>query len=475
MKKEELEKEKSDIRSAKTVCDQVAQKMAKQDVLFNQMINSSAIRAAAAAVSTFDQGCGRIAKAIEPLKSTMGSFQNIFHADQALTAAATSIASVVRPLGTESYMNVMGGALENVAAAMQPYHDMQLFNSGILSVIESATKTPELLRFQSQLERNLSALSGEMSVVSDYVGSLTSQWDQALAMTNIAERSIAAQNFAIVRVIPEYEKLELPRGSKRVLKSLTKRTAEKLTQTEKIMFDPKKKEFYHKDFPKCALTADQVTVAESSQALFADISLDELLSFESQLYEDVTFAMEHPTGKKIFGIIQGWKSFIDFDHDTYFHARPIEEGKPPFLDQEMLKAPTNVSSHGRYNAIGKSCYYVAETKEGALTEIRKHSGGKKLDIQVVGLRPVKHAKMIDLSGEIKGTNRFMEHMRFTVENEIGKIVKNYLLPNFVASCCKKIGIDGIKYRSTGYNCCVLWKDDYFEFVDGSREIICGKT
>ena len=53
MKKEELEKEKSDIHSAKTVCDQVAQKMAKQDVLFNQMINSSAIRAAAAAASTF--------------------------------------------------------------------------------------------------------------------------------------------------------------------------------------------------------------------------------------------------------------------------------------------------------------------------------------------------------------------------------------------------------------------------------------
>ena len=110
-----------------------------------------------------------------------------------------------------------------------------------------------------------------------------------------------------------------------------------------------------------------------------------------------------------------------------------------------------------------------------MTEIRKHSGGKTINIQVVGLRPVKHAKMIDLSGEIKGTNRFMEHMRFTVENEIGKIVKNYLLPNFVASCCKRIGIDGIKYRSTGYDCCVLWKDDYFEFVDGSREIVCGKT
>ena len=98
-----------------------------------------------------------------------------------------------------------------------------------------------------------------------------------------------------------------------------------------------------------------------------------------------------------------------------------------------------------------------------MTEIRKHSGGKTINIQVVGLRPVKHAKMIDLSGEIKGTNRFMEHMRFTVENEIGKIVKNYLLPNFVAGCCKKVGIDGIKYQGDGYNCYVTWKDDYFSF------------
>ena len=62
-------------------------------------------------------------------------------------------------------------------------------------------------------------------------------------------------------------------------------------------------------------------------------------------------------------------------------------------------------------------------------------------------------------------------MRFTVENETGKTVHEYLLPNYVASCCKEIGIDGIRYRSTGYNCCVLWKDDYFEYAEGSREVI----
>ena len=62
-------------------------------------------------------------------------------------------------------------------------------------------------------------------------------------------------------------------------------------------------------------------------------------------------------------------------------------------------------------------------------------------------------------------------MRYTVENEDGGNAKEYLLPNYVAACCKKIGIEGICYRSTDYNCCVLWKDDYFEYVEGSRDII----
>ena len=42
-------------------------------------------------------------------------------------------------------------------------------------------------------------------------------------------------------------------------------------------------------------------------------------------------------------------------------------------------------------------------------------------------------------------NRFIDHLRFKVDNTPGKIVKEYLLPNFVAGCYKKVGIDGIKY------------------------------
>ena len=224
-----------------------------------------------------------------------------------------------------------------------------------------------------------------------------------------------------------------------------------------------------KNLQECTAIQDQSTTVESSQEFFEDISLDELISFESQLYENRTFAIVHSVGKKIFNIIREWSTFINFDDVTYYHARKLNDGHRPFLDQEMMKAPCNLPQQGRYNAIGESCYYIAETKDGALQEIMKHSKESKLHIQVIGLRPIKDVKMIDLS---KGSSDFLEHLRFNVENDGGKLVKEYLLSNFIASCCKRIGIEGIKYKSTKYNCCVLWKDDYFEFVKGSREIFC---
>lgn len=409
--------------------------------------------------TAYDRAIGRM----EEREAWMSWLENSPAVQEPVTAALA-----VMP---ENFMESVDDIFAVPAAEWNPNRDADYSISGVIAALDSASKTPELLNLQLQLQRSVSSADFGLSAVFDYISDLPSQWNSALDMTVIEERSIAAQNLALVRILPYYKKLNLPYGSKRVLKSLTKATAKKLTQTEDILFDPRGRKFYHKDSPEQKLTADQITVVESSQDLFSDISLDELLSFESQLYEDVTFAMDHPVGKKIFDIIKGWNKFISFDADIYYHARKIGEGQAPFLDQEMMKAPTNISSHGRYNAIGKSCYYIAETKEGTLAEISRHSGGKKVRIQVAGLKPIKTAKIIDLSGEIKGTNRFMEHMRFTVENQDGKIVKNYLLPNFVASCCKRIGIDGIKYRSTGYNCCVLWKDDYFEFVEGSREII----
>lgn len=72
----------------------------------------------------------------------------------------------------------------------------------------------------------------------------------------------------------------------------------------------------------------------------------------------------------------------------------------PYLEQEMLKAPVMISSHGRYNEIGRSCYYFADTKEGALTEVYKHCGSKKPSVQIAKLKKCKEARLIDLSQNV---------------------------------------------------------------------------
>lgn len=455
------------IHPSETAYDKAIRRMEEREAY---ILNSSTMQMAASAAEQIRKQQASVIQTLKPLQDAIQPYHSMTEQNSSGLAAATaSISSVAKTLVPDDAINSMTESMKTVATVVQPYQDMNLFKANVLAAIESATITPELQAFRSQLESNVQAMG--FTAISDYIGGLASQWDNALALSDVLDRSIAAQNLAVVRMLPNYNDLVLPRGSKKVLKSLTKTTAKKLMESDKIQFDPKGKNFYHKESPDVKFSADQITVVESSLELFEEFSLDSLLSFESKLEQNYAFASRHPVGVRIFEMLENWNYFVSFENITYYHARPLDEHQRPYHDFKMMRAPMNVSAHGRYNEVGRSCYYIAEDKEGALKEIYKHSGGTKPRVQVIGLKAVKLVKLLDLSGEAKKTNRFIEHMRFTVENEVGKTVLEYLLPNYVASCCKEIGIDGIRYKSSGYNCCVLWKDDYFEYVEGSREVI----
>ena len=198
-------------------------------------------------------------QALQPLQDAMQPYHNLMEQNSlGLAAANASLSSVAQTLVPDDAMSSMTGTLNAVATAMQPYRDIKPFSSDVLAALEAATITPELREFRTQFEGNVQAMGSGLSAISDYIGGLTSQWDNALALNDVLERSIAAQNFAVVRMLPNYADLELPLGSKKVLKSLTKTTAKKLLQSDKIWFDPKEKDFYHKDSPDVKLSADQI-------------------------------------------------------------------------------------------------------------------------------------------------------------------------------------------------------------------------
>ena len=417
---------------------------------------------AASIISSLPEG---MKPAVSPL-----AFSNMIEAAHKTTGLESVV--MTNPVQIAGALKINESMAEALKMVSMSTNSIAIANmtSGLLKTINTAGKMSDLLKYQSNMTQILQNTQSAAKLIAGCSEIFSKQWVDAIN----GIQKLDAPSLAAMRLLPQYRNEKLPRGSKRIMKALTKNAAKELAKTEDIIVDPKDGTFYHEEAPEQKITANQITVVASSLELFDTIGFDELMSFESKLSEEIEFASSDPVGQKIYEIIEKWNTFINFEQITYFHARKHDKGARAFTDEEMLKAPSNVSSHGRYNRIGRSCYYIAETKEGAKKEISKHSRENKLEIQIAGIRAVKEAKIIDLSGRPSKSNLFIEHLRYSVDNEEGKVVYQYLLPNFVASCCKKLGIEGIRYKSSesqDYNCIVLWKDDYFEFVDGSREII----
>ena len=335
----------------------------------------------------------------------------------------------------------------------QGMFDHPAYRNVMTAALQVQAKTKEILAF----------------AVNEYVRQMNQNWQEMMGLTSIVQRSVNAQNIAILKFVPDYDKYDLPYGVKSTVRGLSKKAAKRVAEADDILYDTKDRKFYHEEEPEKKVAARTITVITSSIELFADITVSQLIPFISKLADNKTFAINHPVGKHIYEIIQGWNSFIDFDCEVFYHARPIEGEEKPYqlyLAQEMLKAPPYISSHGRFNEVGSSCYYFADKKEGAINEIKKHCGSKTHAIEVAEIKPKRSIKMIDLSeAGLSKRNNFIDYIRLAASNNSGKIKKEYLLPNFVAACCREAGIEGIKYYSSGYNCYVTWQDDYFSFVD----------
>ena len=377
---------------------------------------------------------------------------------QALMPMIEQPKKVVEPL--QPVLEQVRQVKELSAIASNPFS----INNDLSYILKLPAQTEEICKLQKSLLDNDS-----ISAASDYVQKLNMNWSKICGYTDIAQRSMQAQNIAMLRLLPDYLEYKLPYGVKDTVKKLSKKAAKRVAEADDILYDTKDRKFYHEEEPEKKVAARTITVITSSIELFADITVSQLIPFISKLADNKTFAINHPVGKHIYEIIQSWNTFIDFDCEVFYHARPIEGEEKPYqlyLEQEMLKAPPYISSHGRFNEVGSSCYYFADKKEGAINEIKKHCSSKTHAIEVAEIKPKRSIKMIDLSeAGLSKRNNFIDYIRLAASNNSGKIKKEYLLPNFVAACCREAGIEGIKYYSSGYNCYVTWQDDYFSFVD----------
>ncbi|MHB1152812.1 MAG: hypothetical protein ACYCWE_19245 [Eubacteriales bacterium] len=265
--------------------------------------------------------------------------------------------------------------------------------------------------------------------------------------------------------------ISLPIGFQSTLNNLTAYSAERLSSCEDISFITKKRKFIDEKKPENESTVTEINhicvVADvfksTNNTNEEDLLETELMDLMSCIQDTPTHASQHPAGRKIDLIIGYWKYKINFDCETYYHARSRNESEAPYPHNEMLNAPAGITYAGRYNFTGQAYYYFTDSVNGAKIEVKKHCGkGKR--IQVAEIKPNKHIAMIDLSGDWKN-RRFLRYLRFPVVDYTHSMPREYLIPCFVSDCCRRRNIDGIKYSgSAEHNNYVSWNAGYFDFV-----------
>lgn len=395
-------------------------------------------------------------------------------------------------------LKLFGGIFESMQNAYKEFDVIQNINRINMNYIEKANITDivlhDITNSSVKALRSLNLEMFNMFPLEDIKKSVFMQWESIskiplsrgtpeikklrdnFAMNNIiggiesfipavSGRIVFAPNIAFLKQATLFTRSiepELPIGLKTIIKDMNIITAKHLSSSSTIVLDVKDKCFYDDNNPFDTASISETNIICSGVEVLAEITESELINFLCYISAYPNFAIEHKVAKKIYNIISSWNYLIDFDYNMYYHARSLNNNDCPYNDAELLRAPTGVTWHGRYNYIGESHYYFSNNSKGAVIEVKKHSDPRKR-IQVIKLEPRKRIAMIDLS-QNKSRNKFLEFCRFSPEpGDYRNIKREYLIPCFVASCCKKCDIEGIKYYgSSEYYNYVSWSDGYFK-------------
>lgn len=269
----------------------------------------------------------------------------------------------------------------------------------------------------------------------------------------------------------------IPRGTKTFVRDLSKASLERLSVSEDVSVDIRGKRLLAADAETdpgaCNCVGDDsgvvsanvrsFNVLTSSLSFLEGLSEVDMMKLQQLCSDDPAFARDCKAGRVIWETVRDWKDAISFDRPVYYHARLKPAGTAPYLKDDMAKAPRLLVKAGRFNGPQKAYYYFSDTEHGAMQEIGKH--GSEDEAQVAEIEGKRDVRLIDLSGVGRGTNYFLKYLRFPFTNTDQVIPPEYLVPNFVAQCCRHAGIDGIKYYgSKTYSNYVVWDDDLFRIA-----------
>lgn len=295
--------------------------------------------------------------------------------------------------------------------------------------------------------------------------------NQCMEKPTIQASDIAFIKYA--KIIPVLgDQLKYPHGIKTSIRNLNVITAREIADNNELVYNTKTNLFVSEGTD---INSKELNVISAGKTVFCYITGDnefiterELISLMGELAEQYAVGILHEAGNKLYTWINEQfhnKAFCGFDREFYYHSRPRNKEEIAYVPDQMTRAPYGKPAAGRYNLTGVAHYYFSDTQDGAETEVKKHIDLDNTVIQTAKLKPIKSIRLLDLSGTIQRGASLMNAIRCHVIDKTCKMPREYLIPCFIADCCKKIGFDGIKYYgSKEYSNYVSWNDGFFSFV-----------
>lgn len=389
-----------------------------------------------------------ISRALSEYSSILNRFNNENY--NRLVDSLSSSLSLSETLGEISFrQKALFDRLDSPLLKYAETMDMISLQWDALGKIASAFKTPEIDKLQKSLMQN------NFAGLFEFADALQTPY-------------IEAPNIALLKTAKIFEHIdvELPKGLPTIINSLSVDAANRLSYSENISLDVSSRMFYLEESPNERVNVQETNIICSSLHLLSGVDEADLIAFLNYLEQHPNLALNNPTGRRILEIISEWNEMMDFDQPYYYHARALVENACPYTEAQLRRAPAGVTWHGRFNFVGQSHYYFSDVPKGAIMEVSKHT--KEPRVQIAKLRPTRPIRMIDLSQDLKTKNKFLDYCRFGATNTNLHIQREYLLPCFVADCCRASSIEGIKYYgSKEYKNYVSWDDSYFAF-EGSE-------
>lgn len=176
---------------------------------------------------------------------------------------------------------------------------------------------------------------------------------------------------------------------------------------------------------------------------------------------------EHEVGKKIKEDLIQYKknNLLCLSHNTILFRSRIyhREDEITYLPSQILDIQFGITGQNRFNRPGTVCLYMADNQETAECEIKVSS---EMRIATVKAKLKRTLKILDMSEQ---NNIVFEYCQKPNYEENVSFPRAYIFPNFIASVCCLIGIDGIKYKSSlsNGNCYVFFNihSDAFENIE----------